>query len=144
MIKRREFIAGLGSAVAWPLAARAQQPQRMRRVGSLLLDAESDLVGQERVGAFRKRLEELGWIIGRNLSIDYRWAEGNVERLRTYAQELVARKPDVILAGTPAVPALQQATRMIPIVFVGGADPVAEGLVTSLARPGGERHRLLE
>jgi putative ABC transport system substrate-binding protein len=110
MIRRREFIAGLGGAAAWPVVARAQQGgERVRRVGSLSLDAESDLIGQERVDAFKKRLEELGWVVGRNLRIDYRWADGNVERLRTYAQELVALQPDAILAGSPTVPALQLA-----------------------------------
>src|SRR5580704_2225058 len=136
-MRRREFIAWLGGAAAvWPLAGHAQQPNRVRRVGWLSADVE-DLRGHELVAAFRKRLAELGWIEGQNLLLDYRWASSSAERLRTYAQELVALKSDAIVASSPAVAALQQATRTIPIVFVGGADPVAEGYVESLARPGG-------
>jgi putative tryptophan/tyrosine transport system substrate-binding protein len=134
-MRRREFIAGLGGAAAWPLAVRAQQA--VRRVGMLSTAAESDVSAQERIGAFRKSLQELGWVDGTNLRIDYRWAGNDVGRIETHARELVALQPDVILADAPTVPALQDVTRAIPIVFVGGADAVAEGLVASLARSGG-------
>src|SRR5262249_27726268 len=135
-MRRREFIAGLTGAAAWPLAARAQQ-ERMRRLGFLLSDAESDTASAERVRIFRETLSAFGWTEGATLRIDYRWADGSLERIKAYAEELVGLQPDVIFAGSPTVPALQQASRTIPIVFVGGADPVAEGLVASLARPGG-------
>src|SRR5262249_32025394 len=126
----------LGGAAAWPLAVQAQQ--RTPRIGVLIGRAESDLDDQARVQAFRARLRQLGWIDGDNVRVDYRWTAGVLDRFRTAAEELVALKPDVILADTtPSVVALLRETRTIPIVFVGVTDPVAQGLVASLARPGG-------
>ena len=138
-MRRRELIVGLGGAVAaWPLATRAQQGERVRRVGVLMALAEDDQEGQRRITAFHQRLRELGWIDGRNVLIDYRWAASNADRRRTYAAELVALAPDVILvSGGPAVGAVQQATRIVPIVFAQASDPVGSGFVESLARPGG-------
>jgi putative tryptophan/tyrosine transport system substrate-binding protein len=137
-MKRRQFITLLGSAAVWPLTARAQQAERVRRVGVLMHLAADDPEGQPRITAFEQGLRELGWAVGRNLRIDYRWAAGDPDRLRKYAAELAVLAPDVILAGggTPLVVALQQATATVPIVFVGVADPVGAGLVGSLARPG--------
>jgi putative ABC transport system substrate-binding protein len=137
-MQRREFITLLSSAVAWPLAARAQQRERMRRIGVLMNFTSDDPVSQDRLAAFVQGLQELGWTVGRNLQIDYRWGAGNVERYRTFAAELVALTPDVLVtAGAPAVEALQRATRTVPIVFTNVTDPVGGGLVASLARPGG-------
>jgi putative ABC transport system substrate-binding protein len=136
MIKRREVIAGLGSAVAWPLAARAQG-ERMRHLGVLMSYAGNDQEGQARLATFLRGLQEVGWAVSRNLRVDIRWGAGDAEQMDKYAQELVALQPDAIFTGSTAVPALQRVTRTIPIVFVGGADPVGEGLVASLARPGG-------
>ena len=138
-MRRREFITLLGgAAAAWPLAARAQQRERMRRIGVLLPAAADDPEAQARVAAFLQGLQQLGWTIGRNVRIDYRWAATNADRIRRHAAELVALAPDVILAaGSPAVAALQQATRTVPIVFASVADPVGAGFVESLARPGG-------
>src|SRR5438876_8863295 len=140
-MKRREFITLVGGAVMpmlRPLAARAQQPARMRRIGVLLATAADDPESQIRVAAFMQGLQEFGWSVGRNVRIDHRWAAGDAERYRTYAAELVALAPDIILASaSPSVLALQQATRTVPIVFVGVVDPVGGGLVASLARPGG-------
>jgi putative tryptophan/tyrosine transport system substrate-binding protein len=137
-MQRREFIAGLGSAAAWPLAAHAQQREQMRRIGVLATAlAADDPEWQARGTAFVQGLQELGWTAGRNVRIDYRWALGNADRLRRYAAEIAAMAPDVILAGgTPAVMALQQATRAVPIVFANVSDPVGLGYVASLARPG--------
>jgi putative ABC transport system substrate-binding protein len=136
-MKRREFIAVLGTAVAWPLAARAQQPDRVRRIG-VLIGSTDDQEMQARLAAFRQALQQSGWTDGRNLRIDYRWAEGNADQARKYAAELAALAPDVILAGGGAVvPSLQQATSTIPIVFTQTPDPVGAGFVDSLARPGG-------
>jgi putative ABC transport system substrate-binding protein len=136
-IRRREFISLLGgTAVAWPLAARAQQPGGVRRIGVLLGTAEDDPESPVRVAAFLQALQELGWIEGRNLRIDYRWTAGDADRRRNYAAELVALVPDVILAhGGSVVAALQQASRTVPIVFVSVVDPVGAGFVASLARP---------
>ena len=135
-MKRRQFITLLGGAAAWPLAAHAQQGQR--RVAVLIAIPETDPEGQLRIAAFRGGLQNLGWIEGRNIQIDYRWSTGNAERLKAAAAELVGLRPDVIFAGnTTAVIALQRATSTLPIVFVQVADPVARGLVASLARPGG-------
>ena len=135
---RREFITLLGGAAAWPLAARAQQDGRMRRIGVLIPLAESDAEAQSELSAFRERLQHLGWTNGRNAQIDTRWAAGDVGRIRTYAKELVALQPDVILARTtPVTAALLQETRTIPIVFVGPSDPVGAGFAASMARPGG-------
>jgi putative ABC transport system substrate-binding protein len=136
-MKRREFIAGLGGAVAWPVVARGQQPERMRRIGVLLILAANDPVGQARVKAFQQNLQQLGWIDGRNIRIDYRWAAGNVENSRKYAAELVALAPDVILAVGAATGPVLQATRTVPIVFTVTSDPVGSGFVNSLSRPGG-------
>ena len=138
MMKRREFITLLGGAAVWPLAARAQQRERMRRIGVLMGVAADDPEGQARITAFAQGLQQLGWTVGRNLRIDYRWGAGDVERSRKYGAELVALGPDVILAsGGPPVVALHQATRTVPIVFTIIADPVGAGVVDSLARPGG-------
>src|SRR5215467_14422202 len=138
-IARRKFVAALGGAVAWPLAARAQQSARMRRIGVLVSGlAADDPEWQARGTAFVQGLQELGWTDGRNVRIDTRFALGDADRLRKFAAELVALAPDVILAGGGvAVPALQQATPTLPIVFANVSDPVGLGLVTSLARPGG-------
>jgi putative tryptophan/tyrosine transport system substrate-binding protein len=136
--RRRDFITLLGGAAAWPFAARAQQPERMRRIGVLMNTAADSADGQARFAAFVQGLQQLGWTDGRNERLDVRWAAGDTERIRRYAAELVAHAPDVILAyTTPIVAALQQATRTVPIVFGGVIDPVGAGLVDSLARPGG-------
>ena len=137
-MKRREFIALLGGAAsAWPLAARAQQLERMRRVGVLSGLARDDQDNDVRLAAFRQRLQQLGWTDGDNVRIDYRFAAGNPENYRKYAAELVALAPDVILAPGFSVVPLLQATRTVPIVFAFTADPVGSGLVESLSRPGG-------
>jgi putative ABC transport system substrate-binding protein len=137
-MRRRKFITLLGgTVVAWPLAARAQQAERMRRIGVLMSLAADDPEGKARLAAFVQRLQELGWSDGRNVRIDYRWAVSDAERTR-YAAELVALAPDVILATSGAtVGALQQVSRNVPIVFVTVIDPVGGGWVASLARPGG-------
>jgi putative ABC transport system substrate-binding protein len=136
-MKRREFIAGLG-AVAWPLAARGQQSERMRRISVLLPAAADDAVFQTWVGAFLQGLAVLGWTIGRNVRIDTRWATANAAEIRRHASELAALAPDVILAhGGSTVRPLLQATRTVPIVFPVAGDPVGEGFAASLARPGG-------
>ena len=138
-MRRREFITLIGGAAAtWPLAVRAQQGERVRRIGVLLPAAADDPVWQARVGAFQQGLAIFGWIIGRNLRIDTRWATTNAAEIRRHAAELAALAPDVILAGgTSAVGPLLQATRTVPIVFVHVIDPVGGGTVDSLARPGG-------
>jgi putative tryptophan/tyrosine transport system substrate-binding protein len=136
-VKRRAFIAGLGGAAAWPLVARAQQPERMRRIGVLSSAAADDPVGQARVKAFQQGLQQLGWTDGRNVRIDYRWAAGNVENSRKYAAELVVLAPDVILAVGGTLGPMLQATRTVPIVFANTSDPVGSGFVDSLTRPGG-------
>src|SRR5262245_10974574 len=138
-IGRRELLAALGgAAVAWPLAARAQQPERMRRLGMLMNRAADDPRGQVELAAFQQALQQLGWSDGRNIRIDTRWGENDVDRDRGYAAELVALAPDLILAsGTLSVAALRHATRTLPIVFVQVSDPVGAGLVNTLARPGG-------
>jgi ABC-type uncharacterized transport system substrate-binding protein len=138
IMRRREFITLLGGAGAWPVAARAQQAERMRRIGVLMNLSESDLEAQRLVTAFRESLTQLGWTDGRNLRIDYRWAGGDVSRIRAFAKELVELSPDVMVGyATPSVVALQQETRSIPIVFLSVTDPVGQGLVSSLAHPGG-------
>jgi putative tryptophan/tyrosine transport system substrate-binding protein len=137
-VKRREFIRLLGSAAAWPLAVRAQQPDRMRRVAVLINFAESDPGGQKRLAAFREVLQRRGWQIGTNLQIDYRWDVSNPERAQAATAKLMGLAPDVILAnGTNALRAAQQATRMVPIVFTTVIEPVGQGFVASLAHPGG-------
>src|SRR5713226_4393677 len=136
-MRRREFIAGLGAA-AWPLAGRAQQPRAMRRIGVLMNLAADDPETQARLAPFLQGLQEVGWTVGRNVRIDYRWGAGDPDRIRRFAAELVALAPDVILAagGTTVAP-LQQVTRTVPIVFVNVTDPVGSGFVASLGRPGG-------
>jgi putative ABC transport system substrate-binding protein len=138
-IERRKFLATLGgAAVAWPLAARAQQGERMRRIGALMNTATESADGQARFAAFVHGLQQLGWTDGRNARLDVRWAAGDPERIRRYAAELVALAPDVILAtgGTNLGP-LRQVSRTVPTVFTGVSDPVGAGFVDSLARPGG-------
>jgi putative ABC transport system substrate-binding protein len=136
---RRSFLTLLGtSAAAWPLAVRAQQPERVRRIGILLGVAADDAVFQARIGAFQQGLGQLGWIIGRNVRIDTRHAGANAADIRRHAAELVALAPDVILAhGATTVTPLLQVTRTVPVVFPVAVDPVAAGIVDSLARPGG-------
>jgi len=137
-VNRRAFIRLLGGAAAWPLAAQAQQRERMRRVGVLHNFAADDPLGQARNGVFLQGLQQAGWTIGRNVQIETRWAAGDADRLRTYAADLVALAPDVILGtGNAGAAPLLQATRTVPIVFVIVPDPVGAGFVDSLARPGG-------
>jgi putative ABC transport system substrate-binding protein len=137
-MRRREFIAGLGSAAAWPVVARGQQRERMRRIGILLPTAADDSEYQTRVGAFQQELALLGWTIGRNVRIDTRWAAPDAAEIRRHAAELAVLAPDVILTnGGATVATLLQATRTVPIVFAAAVDPVGAGLVDSLARPGG-------
>jgi len=138
-MRRREFITLLGVAVAgWPLVARAQQLERMRRVGVLSSLAETDPEAQAWDAAFRKRLVELGWIDGHSIHIDYRWGAGSVDRMRLSAKELVQLNPDALVTiSTPATAALQAETPTIPIVFAWVSDPVGSGFVSSLAHPGG-------
>jgi putative ABC transport system substrate-binding protein len=138
-MRRREFIMVFGSAVAaWPLAARAQQAERTRIVGMLMDTAADNAEGQARVIAFRQQLKDLGWIEGRNLRIVLRWGGGDADRVRSYAAELVELAPDVLFAYANAeLRPLSQATRTIPIIFVGASAPIEDGYVTSYARPGG-------
>ena len=137
-IGRREFNKLLGGAVAWPLVARAEPADRMRRIGVLMGVAENDPEGQARVAAFQQGLADLNWADGRNVRIEYRWAAGDVDRIRAYTRELVALAPDVLVGnGTPALRALRDATDSIPIVFVLVNDPVGQGFIANLARPGG-------
>jgi len=138
-MRRREFITLIGGAAAvWPLAAKAQQSERVRRIGVLMNRAADNPEGQDRLAAFHQGLQELGWGIGRNVRIDTRWSEDNADRSAKYAAELVALAPDIILAsGTLAVTALQHISRTSPIVFASVADPVGAGIVDSLAHPGG-------
>jgi putative ABC transport system substrate-binding protein len=137
-MKRRELIALLGGATAWPLAARAQRPDRMRRIGVLMHLAADDAEGQRRIGVFLQGLQEAGWAVGRNIDIDVRWAAGEADRFRRYAMELIALMRDVVLASaTPSVTAIKQVTRNVPIVFVLAPDPVGSGIVDSLSHPGG-------
>jgi ABC-type uncharacterized transport system substrate-binding protein len=145
-VKRRDFITLLGSAAAaWPLAARAQQGERMRRIGVLMNLAADDAEGQARIAEFLQGLQQLGWTDGSNVRVDYRWAAGDAGRFQRYAEELLAFAPDVILASaTPSVQALQRATRTVPIVFVSVTDPVGAGFVQSLARPGGNTTGFLQ
>jgi len=138
-VRRREFITLIGgAAAAWPLAARAQQNEHVKRLGVLMTTAADDPESTRRVLALGQGLQQSGWIDGRNLRIEFRWAGGNADLSRKYAKELMALAPDVVMAvGTNTVAALQQVSRSVPIVFVGVTDPVAFGLVASLARPGG-------
>jgi putative ABC transport system substrate-binding protein len=136
--RRREFISLLGGAAAWPLAARAQQGERVRRIGVLMNTVADDPEGKARNAAFERGLQELGWTDGRNVRIDYRWGAGDADRIRRYAAELVSLSPDVILTvGSATAGPLLQVTRTVPIVFVQAPDPVGAGFVDSLARPGG-------
>jgi putative ABC transport system substrate-binding protein len=137
-IRRRNFVLALACAAAWPLAARAQQPERIRRIGVLSGLAADDPQGQATVSTFLQRLQQLGWADGRNATIDYRWGAGNVDDMRKQAAELVALGPDVMVAtGGASVGPLLQATRTIPIVFANVPDPVGSGFVDSLSQPGG-------
>lgn len=137
-MRRRDFIAGLGGAAAWPLAAQAQQATPPRRVGVFVYFTQEDTILNSYIAAFEKQLEALGWSIGRNVQIDYRWSGGNPDLIRKYAMELVALKPTVILvAGGSHVGPLQQAARTVPIVFVEVADAIGGGFVESLSHPGG-------
>ena len=149
-IRRREFITLLGGAAAmssslWPLAARAQQPNRMRSIGVLFALAEDDPENKARLAAFRQGLERLGWSEGRNVRIDYRFASASAERAQVLAKELVALQPDVILVQTtPFAGMMQRESRAIPIVFLGVSDPIDSGFIASLARPGGNLTGLLQ
>ena len=138
-MKRRHFITLLGgTAVAWPLAARAQQGERMRRIGVLMGWNETDREAQSNLAAFVQELQQLGWTGGRNMRIDYRWSNGDVNRMQIFSKELVGSAPDAILAHTtPVTAALQRETRTVPIVFVVVSDPVGEGFVAGLSHPGG-------
>jgi putative tryptophan/tyrosine transport system substrate-binding protein len=137
-MRRRKFITLLGGAAAWPLAVHAQQPRRMRCIGVLMPLVAGDPEAQVRSTVFAQSLQQLGWTVGRNLQIDYRFAGGEADRIRQYAAELVALAPDVIMTvGSSTVAPMQQATRTIPIVFTNRADPGGAGIVQSLARPGG-------
>ena len=137
-MRRREFIALLGGAASWPLAAYAQQPGGRRRVGVLMATAADDPESRKRLFALLQSMQQLGWVEGRNLRIDIRWAAGNSDDTRKYAAELIALTPDIILAaGSLALGPLLQATRTIPIVFTHVPDPVGAGFVDSMARPGG-------
>jgi putative tryptophan/tyrosine transport system substrate-binding protein len=137
-IERRELLAALGgAAAAWPLAARAQQPERIRRIGVLLNITADDPESQTRLAAFAQGLQSSGWIIGQNVRVDYRWGGGSADAISQHAAELVATAPDVILAqSTAAVSPLLRSTHTIPIVFTVVADPVGAGYVQGLARPG--------
>jgi putative ABC transport system substrate-binding protein len=138
-MRRRDLIKSIVcAATAWPLAARAQQPNRMRRIGVLIPFSETDSETQVLVAAFKQRFQELGWTDGRNVAFEHRYTDGNPERTRAAAADLVGLAPDAILAyANPAVSALVQATRTIPIIFTQASDPVGSGFVSSLARPGG-------
>ncbi len=138
-MKRRDFIAFLGGvAAAWPVAVRAQQPERVRLIGMLNALGSDDPEAQARIAVLEQTLQQLGWVVGRNLKVEIRQIGGDVDRVRSYAAELVALAPDVILTiGSVAVGPLQQATRTIPIVFVNAPDPVGAGFVQSMAHPGG-------
>jgi putative ABC transport system substrate-binding protein len=137
-MRRRDLAKVIAGAAVWPIAAHAQQPDKMRHIGVLSSLAETDLEAQAWDAAFRKRLAELGWIDGRGIHIDYRWGAGSVDRMRLFAGELVQLNPDaVVTISTPATAALQAATRTIPIVFAWVSDPVGSGFVASLAHPGG-------
>jgi putative tryptophan/tyrosine transport system substrate-binding protein len=138
-MRRREFITLLGGvAASWPLNVWAQQPEQTRRIGVLINRAADDPDGQARVAAFQQGLKQLGWSDGRNVRLDIRWGEDDVDRSRRYAAELIALSPDIMFAsGAPSVAALQRATRALPIVFVAIIDPVGAGFVDALARPGG-------
>ena len=137
-LRRREVIAGLGGAVSWPLAARAQQGDRVRRIGVLIGGDENDPVAKTYISAFAQALGGLGWTDGTKVRIDLRWGGGDNNQIRALAQQLVGLQPDIIVtSGTPETVAVQRETRTIPIVFTGAADPVASGIVARLNQPGG-------
>jgi putative tryptophan/tyrosine transport system substrate-binding protein len=137
-MRRREFIAGLGSAAAWPVVARAQQADSVRRIGVLMQLDENDPLSKSIVSAFTQALADLGWTVDRNVRMDLRWAGGDINRMGALAQELVGLQPNIIVPyGTPATAAVQGKTRTIPIVFASVADPVASGIVARLDRPTG-------
>ena len=137
-MKRREFITLLSGAAAWPLAARAQRGERMRRIGVLMLYPENDSEGQLRATALRQGLQKLGWVTGRNVEIDFQWGFGDADWIRSAAAQLLRLAPDVTLAnGSPAARTMQQSGRTVPVIFIAGSDPVADGLVPSLAHPAG-------
>jgi putative ABC transport system substrate-binding protein len=137
-LKRREFITLLGGAAAWPLLARAQPAQRIRRIGVLMNTAAANAEGHAGISPFQQVLQELGWVEGRDLRIEIRWGENDIDRTRQYAAELIAFSPDIFLAsGTVSTAAAKRITQAIPIVFVQVSDPVGAGLVPSVARPGG-------
>src|SRR3954465_3867128 len=138
-MKRREFITLIGGAAAgWPLATRAQQPGRPRRIGVVMLYPEKDPQGQLRSAAFQQQLEQLGWTVGANLKIDFKWGTGDADWVRSATEDVLSGKPDVLLAnGDAAAKAAQRASRTVPIIFIGSGDPVGDGLIQSLARPGG-------
>ena len=137
-MRRREFVTLLGGAAAWPVAARAQQPDRMRVIGVLMAYAESDSTAQSWLAAFRAVLAKLGWTEGSNLRIELRWSAADADRMRTLAKELVDLRPNAIFGvTTPAIGALARETRTIPIVFAGVSDPIGAGYIDNLARPGG-------
>jgi putative ABC transport system substrate-binding protein len=137
--RRREVIVTLGAiAAAWPLVSHAQQSERVRRIGVLILYPEDDPQGQLRATAFQQGLQKLGWVVGRNVQIDFQWGFGDADWLRSAAAQLLRLAPVVILAnGTPAAKAMQQATRTVPVIFLVASDPILDGLVPSLAHPGG-------
>jgi putative ABC transport system substrate-binding protein len=137
-VKRRDFITLVGGAVAWPFAASAQQSERMRRVGVLMPFSADDPEGKRQLAAFAQQLQGFGWTDGRNLQIDYRWSSGDIQKMQTYAKELIALQPDAIFCrSTPVTAALLKNTRSIPIVFAVVSDPVGEGFVASVSHPGG-------
>jgi putative ABC transport system substrate-binding protein len=137
-IKRRDFLTLLGGAAVWPLAARAQQGERMRRIGVLMNDAATEAVSQSYVAEFVQRLRQLGWVEGRNIRIDVRWNAGDAALARIYAAQLIGLIPDVILAASTAnLRVVQQATNSVPVVFVRVSDPVEQGFIASLTKPGG-------
>jgi putative ABC transport system substrate-binding protein len=136
-VRRREFLTFVSAAVAWPLAAHAQKPERVRRIGVLMFYPESDPEGQLRAKAFRRELEKLGWTI-ENLQTDFRWGRGDADWTRSATTQLLKPPPDVIVAnGEAATKIVRQATHTVPTIFIGSSDPVADGLVQSLAHPGG-------
>jgi putative ABC transport system substrate-binding protein len=138
MIRRPEFIAGLARAAAWPVVSRAQPPERVRRIGVLAPYDENDPEGKLRYSAFTQALADLGWTDGRNVRMDFRWGGGDFNRIRAFAQELVGLGPDIIVtSGIAQAVALQPETRTIPIVFVGGGDPVASSIAAPLDHPSG-------
>ena len=137
-MRRREFIAGLGSAAAWPLAARGQQGERVRRIGVLMPLDENSPEAKSYVAAFTQALAHLGWADGRNMRLDFRWAGADINRIGAFAQELVGLQPDIIVASsTPVAAALQRETRTIPIIFVNVSDPVVSGIVAAFNQSGG-------